>query len=93
MIAALAIVLAAVTYLVGRAVGVRRGREEENLRVQSILHQAVQIVGHGGRVQTIWQRVAGSISREAMEERLRESQKERDSARKRLAAYEEGRLP
>lgn len=75
-------------FSIGRSTGRKAGVEEENLRVQHILHQAVQVVGHGGRIQVIWQRVEGNVSHEEMLDRLRSGREDRDAQRERLARYD-----
>ena len=73
---------------VGRFTGRRAGVGEENLRVQGILHNAIQVVGHGGRIQAIWQRIERNISQEELLERLRESHEKREADRQRLLKLE-----
>lgn len=68
--------------------GVRRGAEKERLRVDLVFYATTDVIS-GGSIQTVWDCVAGHITKEEMLARLRRSHERKERSKRRLAECEE----
>jgi hypothetical protein len=78
----------AVGLLAGNWWGLRRGAEKERLRVDLVFYATTNVV-YGGSIQTVWDCVAGHITKDEMIARLRRSHERKERSKKRLAECEE----